>query len=59
MKNLLKRMNERLDYLESGQAALDGMEKDEIQYRSAEIMLAIIATQEEILKTINEKNNKQ
>lgn len=54
MKELLNRMNERLKYLESEQAQIDGMDETEIKWRSREIILAIIATQEEVIKTIKQ-----
>lgn len=54
MKELLKRMEERLKYLESDEAKKDFMDEDEIHYRSSEILLVIIATQEEILKFIKQ-----
>lgn len=50
MKNLLKALNERLNYLESEQSLTDGMEEKERYHRHQELLLAIIATQQEILK---------
>lgn len=56
MKELLDKMQERMEYLESNEAKTDGMDDVEIKWRVRELTLAIVATQQKLLDEMNVKS---